>query len=347
VVRASTVKMSELSKIPFIDSKNIGGRVLTTLTFYEEDKWQMWFALPTGLIQMKGEPAEADYFARLPEKDTDIYLDFLNFMTQRACWADVMKAIDGIRSDIHNLGASLGKLELFHHASKDKQREVTRFVSTEIEYIFGVCRSMFDLLQEVIATLWQRINLLDETIEKKRLPKLFTCMVTKDKKLITVEAIEAQWRVPAPLASFYHRHGPFFEVLRRYRNDVVHSGRDFKSIFVTERGFAVSADVEPFASFGVWNDEHMLPNRLASLRPVVAHVITETLRACEDFAQSIQRVIQFPPEIAPGFKLFLRGFHNRHLMDMKAVLSNCEWWEAEHDAAQDGESATAPSPPVS
>jgi hypothetical protein len=331
VARSSTIKRSELAKIPFIDSGNVGGRVLTTLTFYEEGEWQMWFPLPTGLIRMKGEPGEADYFARMPEKDTDIYLDFLNFMTQRACWVDAMRAIDGIRNDIHNLGASLGKLELFHRASRDNRfLELRRFASTEVEYIFGVCRSLFDLLQEVIATLWQRIKLLDEAVRKKQLPKSFRRMVIRDEKLMSVEAIETRWCVPKVLASFYHRHGSFFEILRRYRDDVVHSGRDFKSIFVTEKGFAVSADVEPFASLGVWTDEHMLPNRLASLRPVVAHVITETLRACEDFAQSIQRIIQFPPEIAPGFRLFLRGFHNRYLLTMKTVLSNCEWWEAEH-----------------
>lgn len=348
MVRASTVKTSELNKIPFIDSEHVAGRVLTTLTFFENGEWQMWFALPSGLIQqMKGEPAEADYFARLPEKDTDVYLDFLNLMTQRASYPDVMKAIDGIRNDVHNLGASLGKLELFYHASKDRPLDVRRFVSTEIEYIFGVCRSLFDLLQEVIAALWHRTDLLDKTLKKKQLPKRFTRMVVKDKEELSVEAIETLWSIPTALASFYHRHRPFFEILRHYRNDVVHSGRDFKSIFVTEKGFAVRADVEPFASFGVWNDEHMLPNRLASLRPVVAHVITETLRACEDFAQSIQKVITFPPELAPGFKLFLRGFHNSHLMDMKAVLSNCEWWDAEHGFAQDGDSGTAPSQPVS
>jgi len=143
MTRHTEIEKSELSKIPFIDSKNIGGRVLTTLTFFEEGEWRIWLPLPTGLVPIKGEPAEADYFARKPEQNTDIYLDFLNFMTQRACWADAMLFIDGIRNDIHNLGASLGKLDLFHHSSGDKRSEVGRFASTEVEYIFGVCRSLF------------------------------------------------------------------------------------------------------------------------------------------------------------------------------------------------------------
>jgi hypothetical protein len=157
------------------------------------------------------------------------------------------------------------------------------------------------------------------------------------------EAIQTRFRVPTELASFYHRHGPFFQVLRKYRNEVVHTGKDFNSIFVTEKGFAVSADVEPFTSFGVWNQEHMLPNRLASLRPVVAHVITQTLRACEDFAQTIQGIIRFPSEIAPGFRLFIRGRQNHQLLAMEDVLANCLWWEAEQGVAPDGES-NAPQP---
>jgi len=329
VARQTTIKKSELTKIPFIDSENIGGRVLTTLTFFEEGEWQMWLPLPTGLTRMKAKPAEADYFARKPEKDTDIYFDFLNFMTQRACWVDVMPFIDGIRNDIHNLGASLGKLDLFYHLPADKRSEARRFASTEVEYIFIVCRSIFDLLQKVIATLWQRIELLDKNVKKQQLKESFRGMVLCNEQLMNMEIIQTRFHIPAELASFYHRYGPFFKMLRQYRNDFVHSGKDFNSIYVTEKGFAVSAEIEPFASFGVWNEEHMLPNRLASLRPIIAHVITQSHRACEDFTQMIQKIIRFPPEIAPGFRLFLRGFHNHHLLAMEDVLANCSWWETE------------------
>jgi hypothetical protein len=322
----TTLHRSELAKIPFIDSDNIGNRTLTTLTFFDSGEWHMWFPMPTGLIPMKGQPVEADYFGRVAEKSADVYLEFLNFMTQRACWADALRSIDGIRDDIHNLGASLAKLELFHRSSRDQGIDIRRFASTEVEFIFGVCRSLFDLLQEVIAALWQRVELLDANVKKRQLPASFRRMVLKEEQLMAPEAIQARHHVPAQLASFYHRNGRFFQVLRRYRDDIVHSGRDFEFIFVTQKGFAVRADTEPFASFGVWNEEHMLPNRLASLRPVVSHVITATLLACEDFAQTIQQIIRFPPEIAPGFKLFMRGAHTEQLLAMKDVLKYCSWW---------------------
>ena len=323
-----SIKISEFEKIPYIDTKNIGERVLTTLSFYDENKWHFWLPTHNGLIKMIGEPSESDYFSRVREKETDIYFDFLNFIIQRASWPEVMHYIDGIRNDLHNLGASLGKLSLFHRCKEDTNIEVRRFVSTEIEYIFGVCRSMFDLLQEVIATLWmKRIILVDKNIKKKQLKSSFAKMVLSNNKLMNEGEIEKKFNLPVEMASFYCRHGAFFQVLRQYRDNILHRGTDFNLIFITERGFAVCANEEPFSSFGVWNEKHMLPNRLASLRPVVAYVISKTLEACEDFSCTIQRIIRFPPEISPGFKLLVRGYHNHELLAMKNILANCLWWE--------------------
>lgn len=330
-----TINSSEWAKIPFIDSKNIGGRILTTSIFFEQKEWQMWLPVPpepAKLIRIQGQPVEANYFAREREKDTDIYMDFLNFIAQCACWPETIKFINSIEDDIHNLGASLGKLELFYHSSKTNPKsDFTRFVSTEIEYIFGVCRSLFDLLQEIIATLWHRIELDDKSIKKRHLPESFREMVLRNEQLMKSSEIQEKFRVPTELAAFYHRNGPFFKILRQYRDNVMHRSADFKFIYVTEKGFAVNANVEPFALFGVWNEEHMLPNRLASLRPAIAHVITETFRACEDFSQTIQHTIHFPPDIVPGFKLFLRGYHNQQLLAMQDILKNCSWWN-EHNS---------------
>lgn len=141
------------------------------------------------------------------------------------------------------------------------------------------------------------------------------------------DEIVQRWNIPKPLAEYYFRQGGFFELLRNYRDQISHHGRDLKFLFVTERGFAVSADTEPFASFSVWNEDHMLPNRLASLRPVLAHIVTETIKACEEFTMVIQSLVTFPPEVAPGFKLFLRGNHMKELLAMQDILGGCLWWD--------------------
>ena len=152
-------------------------------------------------------------------------------------------------------------------------------------------------------------------------------MIINNNSLMEVEAIQKQFRIPKALAEFYSRQAPFFQMLRNYRDNIAHRGHEFKFIYVTEKGFAVDKDQQPFASFNVWNEEHMLPNGLSSLRPAIAYVIIKTLTACEDFSNTIQQIILFPPDIAPGFKLFLRGYYNKELLYMNEILENCMWWD--------------------
>jgi hypothetical protein len=196
-----------------------------------------------------------------------------------------------------------------------------------LEYIFIVCRSIFDLLQEIIAKLWDKIELVDKSINKRQLKKSFREMIMKDNSLMEVDVIQSHRRIPRELAEFYFRQAPFFQMLRSYRDNITHRGHEFKFIYVTEKGFAVDNDQQPFASFNIWNEEHMLHNGLSSLRPAIAYVIIKTLTACEDFSNTIQQIIQFPPDIAPGFKLFLRGYHNKELLNMNEILENCMWWD--------------------
>ena len=287
----------------------------------------MWLVTAEGLLPLSAEPAEADYFSRTPEKETDVCVEFLDFMAQRACWIDALQPINGLRCDIHNLGASLAKIDLFYEISKDRKTEIARFVSTELEYIFSVCRSLFDLLQKTISRIWGRVTLADKSIAKKNLPDSFRGMVMREKTRMSSDEIVQRWNIPKPLAEYCFRQGGFFELLRNYRDQISHHGRDLKFLFVTERGFAVCADTEPFASFSVWNEDHMLPNRLASLRPVLAHIVTETIKACEEFTMVIQSLVTFPPEVAPGFKLFLRGNHMKELLAMQDILGGCLWWD--------------------
>lgn len=324
-----SLPLSELAKVPFIDHDNLRGRVCSPLTFHLDGEWHVWLATPPTLTKIKSaHPVESDYFARERESQADIYFDFMSFISQRACWQGIIRYVDGIRDDIHNLGASLAKVSLFYQVSLDGQHEVRRFVTTETEYIFGVCRSIFDLLQEVVAGLWSMAVPLQAGSQSKtkELKKSFRAMVMEGGKLMDAMAIQEKWLIPKELAEFYHRQGPFFEVLRGCRDEFLHGGRRVEWIFVTEKGFAFRRNMQPFPSFGLYEGEHLQPDELVSLRPVLAHVITSTLCACEDFSATIQKVVQFPPEIAPGLKLFIRGPHVAELLAMPGIIVNRSWW---------------------
>src|SRR2546423_400434 len=80
----------------------------------------------------------------------DAHFQFLEFFYQHIFWPHIMHFVDGLYSDILNAGASISKLRLIFNHSDPKSHESFRMVASEIEYVFLTCRSMFDLLQQIM-----------------------------------------------------------------------------------------------------------------------------------------------------------------------------------------------------
>lgn len=125
-----------------------------------------------------GEPVEGPYFAKDPVKEGDGYLEFTNWLMKRAYFREIVHYQNGILEDIQNLSSSIDKINFFHRCwLNDKKVISRRYVSTELEYIFKVCRSIFDLLQEVHRRIWKRFWHVDFSVKKKisrnRLPTWF------------------------------------------------------------------------------------------------------------------------------------------------------------------------------
>ncbi|WP_295005144.1 hypothetical protein [uncultured Dechloromonas sp.] len=321
------IQLSELTKIPQIDHTNLGGRGLASLTFFVDGEWHLWVPTNAGLIRMKGWPAEGFYFAAQPESEKDGYLHFLDFIAQIGNSQGVSRPMQGLMEDFFNLSGCLKKFDLLFEYSQKDRSGVSRLVITELEYLFMVCKSIFDLLQEVVAAQWQNIKLLDETKRKRQLPETFAAVALEANRLRTEDELVARFLIPKELAAFYVRCGAFFQILRTFRDKFVHGGNSPDLVFVTERGFAVQASTKPFSLFNIWNEEHRLPNDLCSLRPAIAYLVNETLKACEDYASTIQTVIKFPPPVCPGLTFFMRGYFNEQLLMNDKVLRECLWWE--------------------
>jgi hypothetical protein len=325
-----TVSRSELSKLPYFAPTVQDDRVVPLLPYLnDEGKWEMWLPGRSGLV--KSSPlaiVEGDYFAKSPASEVDVYIEFLNLITKRVYWPDVASLLDCVRDDIHNLAASLTKIDFFFESRTQADRDFSRFVSTDVEYVAITCRSLFDLLQKVVSRLWKRVQLYDTSIKKKpSLPKSFRDMVLYKSQLQGPDEIKQRHGLPQPLADFYHRAGPFFVKLRDFRDDLVHSGASAGPIFQTPRGFAVDTTRKPFSSFPIWEEKDLLPHRLGSLRLLNAHMITETIATCEDFAVTMQETLELPPDIAPDYRLFLRGHHLKSLLTLRDILAGDPWWE--------------------
>ena len=258
-------------------------------------------------------------------------MHFLDFIAQRANISGLKWFIIGIQDDFLNLGASVAKIDFLFSKKDDPTIKfgISRMVSTEVEYIFSLCRSIFDLLAEIISVLWENIKLIDDSIKKKPLKKSFNDMVFFGGNPETEEHLISRFGLPQPMASFYIRNARFFELLRSFRDKIVHGGTTMPKIFSTEKGFAVSENTLPFSEFNVWTDEHKQLNGLCSLRPVIGHVIKETIATCEDFSQTMEKVIKCNEPIAPELHLLLRGYHNSHLIMAVRAATTSSWWDQE------------------
>jgi hypothetical protein len=321
------INEGELSKISYIDHENIAGRDIPLFCCYSGEKWEYWLPDANRLVKMKdAQPVEALYFAREQIGKHDIYLRFFNLIVKYLYYPEIVHYENSILDDLNNLGASLDKLEVLYNVWADNHDTVSRrFISTELEFIFSTCRSMFDLLQKITKKFWERCEFSDESKEKKTLPDSFAKMVIESNRLVDSEKISARYKIPPILAGFYEKHGEFFNWLRGYRNSISHHGKSFEIVVITERGFSLSTEKPPFSSLEIWDESNTLQNNLGSVRSAVAYVILETLQALEGFTSAITKITKLPPDIAPNFAVFVRGKHTRALIQSTSYIHDNPW----------------------
>lgn len=304
------IKLTKLSSIPYLDLSNLQGRFISTLMFYDAGSWRTWLPAGDQLIEVKAWPSEAFYFSAEAESPNDLFFHFLDFIAQRASFPTLQKPILGLHDDIFNLSASLAKFEHLHITRDAIGTGVSRMVVTEVEYLFSVCRSIFDLLQEIASVLWESISLHDPSIKKRPLKETFSKMILFDGKASTSAELSDRFGLPQTLAEYYVRNTEFFMALREFRDNIIHRGSKVQTIFSSDAGFLIQRSLKPFATMSIWKDEEKQPNELFPLLPALGIVIHNTLSACEDFSLTIEKIIQFPPPIVPQMRLFMRGYFN-------------------------------------
>jgi len=308
-------EIAQLSAIPYLDHAALPGRFLSSLTFYD-GKWRTWVPIEgERFVEVQAWPAEAFYFAREPEDSTDIYSTFLTFVAQRANLHGFQVPFSAIQDDMFNLSAALAKLRLIFENGNHAGSGASRMAATEVEYILLVCRSVFDLLQELLAKLWEKVTLTEPTKRKKALKKTFSDMTLHANELKSSDQIAEQFQLPTALADCYAHHAPMFLRIREFRDNLVHRGYQVQTIFRGDDGFVIKKRLGPFLDLNIWRDDEVLQNDLAPLLPALSLVVHGTLAACDDFAHVLLTCLELPPPIVPGMYLFMRGYFNKALLD--------------------------------
>ncbi|CAD6548079.1 hypothetical protein ACFQ3P_25630 [Paraburkholderia sabiae] len=328
----ASIELSQLASIPFIDVSALEGRFLSSLTFHDGKSWRLWASTSEHtLIELKiAWPAEGFYFARQPESATDMHFRFLNFIAQHAAFPELKRAVTGIMDDIANLSASLSKLKLLHASRETVGQGTGRMAATEVEYILLVCRSFFDLLQEVVTRLWSMVHLVDPVHRKSGMPRSFADVAIVGGQPVTAARLMEKYGLSPELADFYASSAPFFMDLRTIRDNLIHNGSQVSGIMSGESDFLVHEKRRPFSTFGIWRDDERQPNDLVPLTPAIAVVVYRTLVACETFSIAMQRTVALPPEIVPGMGFFMRGYFNEYFLTvMEEARIRTSWADGE------------------
>lgn len=296
------------------------------MPFWDGEEWHLWVpAGDRGLMHLRpADAAHIDYVAKEPASQSDLLIPFVDFMWQHAAWPDVYPTISAIIDDFHNLATSVAKIDHFFEVRETLGIGGKAFVATELEYLFVLSRSVFDLLQFAIASIWDKhIQLVDdEANRRKRRPKeSFTKVVLKERKQPRTQAelMTANGFTPA-LASTYEKVAPFFIQILNARDGIIHGNKSAGSltpVYDTERGWCVHRIAKGISEFSVWNDEHRYNDNLVSLRPLLAHVVFGTISACGELVTSLARDINSLLRSLLDTESSFEGFTTRRLSDCR------------------------------
>lgn len=335
------IDISDLEETPF--TTHTKGRVIPNSIFYDTNfdvknvpdniKNEDWFMLVPGpkggLDWVFAESISSTYFgAECANDECDIVIDFLSVYYQFLSWPDIMGIIPDMIDDIRNISASISKIAIYQAMSKETTSHLRRFVITEIEYLFSVCRSLYDLLQFVIKNTWDKLQ-IEGNSTKTTLKSAFSDMVLHGGKPRTANDLMRKYNLPENLAEFYEEQSESFLKIRTFRDNIAHEGESIDTVFFKNDGIAVRTNEKPYNLFDVWEDSWKDDNELAPIWPFISKIVSETINSLESYISSlIGEGIQVPPPIAPGYELYVRGGHVQNLKYIDNLIG-CDIWGAD------------------
>lgn len=321
---SNAIPLAALKEIPFLKPDLEPRQPIVSLSFFVENEWHCWLPHGDKLVKMKMWPAESTYFGDKPELDSDQDFALLNLMAQRTFSGEMHRCYRAIFNDFQGLSASLAKMRMFFENRDNKDYGVSRLVQSEIENLAIVCRSVFDLLQEIVKYHVARMSVIDGPTPKK-LPNSFREVVYKSDRDQSASEIATRYSLPMPIAEWYERHRDFFMRVRSIRDGIVHRGNSIDTVFSTEHGFAVSRKNDPFRGIYNWPDDCELPNSLVPMRPALATMVWKTISATNDFAETLESNVHMQSDLAPKLRLYARGTNDREFVGIEEVIENSLW----------------------
>lgn len=323
------ISADEIAKVPFIKAVPCDGRSIRLQAFRDRDagEWVFNHSINGSLVRMNAEPVVGFYWGQEPEDSTkDFYIPLCDLICQHLSWPRVAGAMEGLEEDFHNLGAILDKYLLISDMPASRRSSASQIILTELEYLIIIVRSMYDGLQKVCKQLASVTRSTSPPHDRiiDDLPASFAKVVIdgRDKHLRSEDELVDRFRLPQPIAQFYHEEGHLFQILRTLRVGIEHYGASPGLIVNLDEGMAILTDTDPWQSLPVWRQGTLINNNCGSLHALFLFLAEHIISVTSKFAYTYASCIAMPEAICPGWHLYLRDYCSHHLVSLKDNMEN-------------------------
>jgi hypothetical protein len=227
----------------------------------------------------------------------------------------------GVERDILNCSAILEKyfifLDLFQ---KTKDPLIANLVMTDVEFLFGNIRSLYDSLQVLISDILRHARIG----KSANLPHSFADMVK-----LEGEELTRKYDLPAPFIEFYANTKDFFLACREIRRGFQHQQIDIPVLYCLEEGFALQKESPLFkdpvvTKFNIWPKDKIKQDGLVSLLALISFLNLTLLTHTDLISQALENSLFAPQPTVKEYFVFLRGPYINHLKRSKEFL-NEQW----------------------
>ena len=258
-----------------------------------------------------------------PKKDFEFSLG--TFVVQHLSFGEIVNTLSTLVSDLHNCSAVLEKFLLISNQDKSLMDGKHLLLSTELEYLVIVIRSIYDLLQKLSKYAAALIrNPEKPQIRGISLPDSFAKIVLDGERVRSTDEIRNKFNLPESLAKFYASKAIHFKWLREFRVAIEHHGHNPPIIFDLDDGVAVSLRDYPWNTLSVWQDnqDFIRNNHLGSLHAVFVYLISEVIETTSQYSNAFSEAILLPPAVEPGIKFYVRNYFSHHLVDLNHTMQS-------------------------
>ncbi|WP_013627483.1 hypothetical protein [Rubinisphaera brasiliensis] len=306
---AMQIDIQQLAKLPFLQGVPLDGRIIAATSYYEANK--PFFGMPhpnTGEMHIMPNttPTWGGYWSEsCIDAERDTSFELLDVIAQHFSFGRVLNTMHSIEVDLSNMAAAIEKFFAIwnYRAVRPQSDTAIRLMClTEVEYVFGLSRSLIDLFHDCHRHLYHHF-------EKQELPRTFGGFVDHE-----VSALVKKYNLAPATEQYLEKVKPFFGKVREVRDSIFHHGKNLEMIYVLDDGPGVCIDYPPFNVFndvlGVEGKFHVdqKENNLGSLFFLMLSMLDRIIEASDDLASMIGKVFPQPPRYTKSnYRYFLRG----------------------------------------